>query len=77
MDSSHARKCVEGMLFACSGLNGSRCNWGNELNDFRDVFKTKVSMTFSHDEFQPTLFSAGDFNLYIQTPLCSIAYIAV
>lgn len=50
---------------------------GEWLNDFRDVFKTKVSMTFSHNEFQPTLFSTGDFRLYIQTPLCSIAYTGV
>lgn len=25
VDSSHVRKGVEGMLFACGGLNGSRC----------------------------------------------------
>lgn len=77
VDSSLTRKGAEGMLFACGGLNGSWCDGRDGLNDSRDVFKTKVSRTFSHNEFQLTLFSASDFNLYIQTPLCSSAYFGV
>ena len=65
----HEEGCrKEGKLFACGGLNGSRCNGGDGLNDSRDVFKTRVSVTFSHNEFQLTLFSASDFSLCIQTP---------
>lgn len=68
----HKEGCRKaGMLFACGGLDGSQGNGGDGLNDFRDVFKTRVSMTFSDNDFQLTLFSAIDFSLYIQTPLCS------